>query len=104
MSSMPGMEMPGGWMMSMTWMRMPGQSWSGAWAMFVGMWVVMMVAMMLPALTPALLRYRRAIRPWVGSRVGRFTIVVAVAYFTVWTLTGLVAYPLGVALSGLTMK
>ena len=61
MASMPGMEMPGGWTMSMAWMRMPGQSWSGAAATFIGMWVVMMVAMMLPVLVPALVRYRAAL-------------------------------------------
>jgi hypothetical protein len=27
--SMSRMAMPGGWMMSMTWMRMPGQTWPG---------------------------------------------------------------------------
>ena len=27
MSAMPGMEMPGGWIMTMTWMRSPGQTW-----------------------------------------------------------------------------
>jgi hypothetical protein len=42
------MPMPGGWTMSMAWMRMPGQTWPGAAASFLGMWVVMMVAMMLP--------------------------------------------------------
>ena len=42
--------MPGGWTMSMTWMRMPGQTWPGVAASFLGMWVVMMVAMMLPSL------------------------------------------------------
>jgi hypothetical protein len=26
-SSMDGMPMPGGWTMSMAWMRMPGQTW-----------------------------------------------------------------------------
>jgi hypothetical protein len=26
--AMPGMPMPGGWTMSMMWMRMPGQTWS----------------------------------------------------------------------------
>src|SRR5947208_1105966 len=36
------MAMPGGWTMSMAWMRMPGQTWPGAAAMFLGMWVVMM--------------------------------------------------------------
>ena len=30
MSDMPGMSMPGGWTMSMTWMRMPGRTWLGA--------------------------------------------------------------------------
>jgi len=54
MATMGGMEMPGGWTMSMAWMRMPGQSWLGAAATFLGMWVVMMVAMMLPTLVPIL--------------------------------------------------
>ena len=35
MSSMPGMPMPGGWTMSMAWMRMPGQTWIGAAASFL---------------------------------------------------------------------
>src|SRR4029434_5949041 len=54
MSSMGGMPMSGGWTMSMAWMRMPGQTWSGAAASFLGMWIVMMVAMMLPSLVPML--------------------------------------------------
>ena len=61
MSGMDGMSMPGGWTMSMTWMRMPGQGWPGAAATFIGMWTLMMMAMMLPALTPAMLRYRRSL-------------------------------------------
>jgi predicted metal-binding membrane protein len=61
MSSMGEMSMPGGWTMSMAWMRMPGQTWSGTAASFVGMWVVMMVAMMLPSLVPMLWRYRQAV-------------------------------------------
>src|SRR6266478_2366089 len=52
MSVMGEMPMPGDWTMSMTWMRMPGQTWLGAAASFLGMWVVMMVAMMLPSLVP----------------------------------------------------
>ena len=55
------MAMPGGWTMSMAWMRMPDQTWSGAAASFVGMWSVMMVAMMLPALVPMLQRYAEAV-------------------------------------------
>lgn len=34
MSAMGGMPMPGGWMMSMVWMRMPGQTWPVAAASF----------------------------------------------------------------------
>ena len=45
MSTMGGMPMPGGWTMPMAWMRMPGQTWPGAAASFLGMWVVMMVAL-----------------------------------------------------------
>src|SRR5450432_4090 len=58
MSAIGGMPMPGGWTMSMTWMMMPGQTWLGAIASFLGMWLVMMVAMMLPSLAPMLSRYR----------------------------------------------
>jgi predicted metal-binding membrane protein len=61
MSAIGGMPMPGGWTMSMAWMRMPGQTWPGAAASFLGMWVVMMVAMMLPSLVPMLRRYREAV-------------------------------------------
>src|SRR5262249_7145813 len=45
MATMGDMPMPGGWTMSMAWMRMPGQTWPGAAASFLGMWVVMMLAM-----------------------------------------------------------
>jgi hypothetical protein len=62
MSAMGEMPMPGGWTMSMAWVRMPGQTWPGAAASFLRMWVVMMVAMMLPSLVPALWRYRQARR------------------------------------------
>ena len=61
MSGMGEMPMPGGWSMSMAWMRMPEQSWLKAAASFLGMWVVMMVAMMMPCLIPTLWRYRRAL-------------------------------------------
>jgi hypothetical protein len=38
------MIMPGGWTMSMAWMRMSGQTWFGAATSFMGVWVVMMVS------------------------------------------------------------
>src|SRR3989304_1734879 len=71
MSAMGEMGMPGGWTISMAWMRMPGQTWSGAAASFLGMWVVMMVAMMLPSLVPMLWRYRQAVGRTGGVRLGR---------------------------------
>src|SRR6266567_905492 len=60
MSGMGDMPMPGGWTMAMAWMLMPGQTWLGAAASFLGMWIVMMVAMVLPSLVPMLSRYREA--------------------------------------------
>ena len=95
MSAMGGMPMPGGWTMSMAWMRMPGQTWPGAAASFLGMWVVMMVAMMLPSLIPMLWRYRRAVRGTGETRLGGLTVLVSVAYFFVWAVFGTAAFPLG---------
>ena len=99
MSAMGDMPMPGGWTMSMAWMRMPGQTWPRAAASFLGMWVVMMVAMMLPSLVPMLGRYRRAIAGTGRPRLGRLTALVGVGYFFVWTGFGMAAFPLGVALA-----
>jgi predicted metal-binding membrane protein len=86
--------------MSMAWMRMPGQTWPGAAATFLGMWVVMMMAMMLPSLAPMLWRYRQA----VGRTTGRQTALVGVGYFFVWTVFGMAAFPLGVALATIEMQ
>src|SRR5438309_2296994 len=99
MSGMGGMPMPGGWTMSMAWMRMPGQTWPGAAASFLGMWVVMMVAMMLPSLVPMLWRYRQAVHRTRETRLGWLTAVVGAGYFFVWTVFGMAAFPLGVALA-----
>jgi predicted metal-binding membrane protein len=104
MSSMGEMPMPGGWAMSMAWMRMPGQTWPGAAASFLGMWLVMMVAMMLPSLVPMLWRYRQAVDRTGETRLGRLTALVGVGYFFVWTVFGLVAFPLGVALAAVEMQ
>ena len=79
MSAMGGMPMPGGWTMSMAWMRMPGQTWPGAAASFLGMWVVMMVAMMLPSLVPMLRRYRQAVSRTGATASTRLTALVGVA-------------------------
>jgi predicted metal-binding membrane protein len=127
MSSMGGMTMPGGWTMSMTWMRMPGQTWPGAAASFLGMWIVMMIAMMLPSLVPMLARYRQAVIATnatnatstdapgaVGmagttgttgaTRLGLLTTLAGIGYFFVWTLFGMAIYPLGMALAEIAMQ
>jgi predicted metal-binding membrane protein len=104
MAAMPGMPMPGGWTMSMMWMRMPDQTWSGAAASFAGMWVVMMAAMMLPSFVPMLRRYRQAVFINKQKRLGPLTALLGLGYFFVWTLFGLALFPLGVALAALEMK
>ncbi len=104
MSAMGEMPMPGSWTMSMVWMRMPGQTWSAAAASFIGMWVVMMVAMMLPSLVPMLLRYRQAVGGAGETHLGRLTAIVGAAYFIVWTVFGMAAFPLGVALAAVEMR
>src|SRR6266700_1681606 len=104
MSAMGGMLMPGGWTMSMAWMRMPGQTWPGAAAAFAGMWIVMMVAMMLPSLAPTLWRYREAVGRTGETRLGRLTALVGVGYFLVWTVFGMAVFPVGIALAAVEMR
>jgi predicted metal-binding membrane protein len=105
MSAMGQMPMPGGWTMSTVWTRMPEQTWAGAAASFVGMWVVMMVAMMLPSLIPMLWRYRQAVGDDAGgTRLGRLTALVGVAYFFVWTVFGMAVFALGGTLAAIEMR
>jgi predicted metal-binding membrane protein len=99
MSAMGEMPMPGGWTMSMAWMRMPGQTSVGAMTSFVGMWTSMMVAMMLPSLVPMLRRYRQAVGGTDGTHLGGLTALVGVGYFFVWTVLGMVVFPLGIVLA-----
>jgi predicted metal-binding membrane protein len=104
MSAMSEMPMPGGWTMSMAWMRMPGQTWVQTLASFLGMWAVMMAAMMLPSLTPMLWRYRQAVMRMGGRHLGRLTLMVATGYFCVWTAFGVAAFALGVTLAAVEMQ
>jgi predicted metal-binding membrane protein len=104
MSAMGGMAMPGGWTLSMAWMRMPGQTWPGAAASFLGMWLVMMVAMMLPALVPMLWRYRQAVGGNGVTCLGWLTALAGAGYFFVWTALGMAAFALGVALGAMEMQ
>ena len=104
MSAMPGMPMPGGWVMTMTWMGMPGQTWLDGAASFLGMWMVMMVAMMLPSLVPMLRRYRESVRMSRGSRLGVLTALAGAGYFFVWAVIGLAIYPIGMSLAEISMQ
>jgi len=104
MRGMCGMPMPGGWTMSMAWMRMPGQTWLVAGATFIGMWAAMMVAMMLPSMVPTLWRYRQAVGRTGETRLGRLTALVGAGYFLVWIGIGMAVYPLGVALAAVEMR
>jgi predicted metal-binding membrane protein len=90
--------------MSMPWMRMPGQTWPGTAASFLGMWIVMMVAMMLPSLARMLWRYRRAVERAGDARVGRLVALAGAGYFFVWTVFGMAVFPLGVALTMVQMQ
>jgi len=103
MSAMSEMQMPGGWGMSMTWMRMPEQTWLGIGASALGMWLVMMLAMMLPCLVPMLVRYRRTIETG-GRPLGQLTALVGAGYFFVWALFGLAVLPLGFGLAAIEMQ
>jgi predicted metal-binding membrane protein len=104
MQSMRGMPMPGGWTMSMAWMRAPGERWLASGLSFLGMWVTMMVAMMLPALLPMLWRYRQAMI-WGGEpHPEGFTVLAALGYVSFWAICGAIVFPLGAALAAVEMR
>jgi predicted metal-binding membrane protein len=89
------MEMPGGWNMSMMWMRMRGQTWSASALTFLLMWLAMMVAMMLPSALPTFLRTRRH---WTAL------CSMASGYFAIWAAAGVGTYAFGVAFAAVAMR
>jgi predicted metal-binding membrane protein len=104
MSTMGGMPMAGGWMMSMLWMRMPGESWPGAGAAFLAMWTMMMVAMMLPSLVPALWRFIAATGGMSRTRAGGLATLTGAGYFSVWIVLGAAVFLLGNWIAALEMQ
>jgi predicted metal-binding membrane protein len=88
-------EMPGGWNMSMMWMRMRGQTWSASALSFLLMWLAMMVAMMLPSALPTFLRSGR---PW------RSLCCMATGYFAIWAAAGVGTYAFGVAFAAVAVR
>jgi len=92
-----GMDMPGGWTMSMAWMRMPGQSWLQAALMYLAMWEMMMVAMMGPSVVPILRQYQLKASSGLAAQL-------AAGYYFVYLLIGVVTYPLGIGLAQAAMS
>src|SRR5713101_7299114 len=89
------MEMPGGWTMSMMWMRMRGQTWFASALSFLLMWLAMMVAMMLPSALSMFLKTRRQ---WASL------CCMASGYFVIWLTAGVGVYALGVAFAAVAMR
>jgi predicted metal-binding membrane protein len=104
MASMGELPMPGGWVLSMTWMPMCGRTWPDVAVAFVGMWLSMMVAMMLPALLPMLWRCREAVDQSGPSRPDRLTALVGAGYFAVWLVLGIAVFILGAAFAAIAMR
>jgi len=91
-------------MESMSGMSMPGQTWLGSAASFMGIWIVMMLAMMLPSLVPELLRYRAFARSEAGPQLAPLTVLAGAGYFVVWAGFELAAYVLGLLWSAASMQ
>jgi predicted metal-binding membrane protein len=90
--------------MSMMWSPMPGQTWPGIAASFVGMWMAMTAAMMLPSLVPVLWRYRRSVGGVAAGDRDVLTAIIALAYFLVWTMLGAVVFAVGAALAAMKIR
>ncbi|CEJ12378.1 hypothetical protein BN1110_02676 [bacterium YEK0313] len=104
MPAMAGVPMPGGWVLTMPWIRLCGEGWAAAGTGFVAMWLVMMVAMMLPSLAPVLWRCRHAVGAASKARRGALMLMVATGYFTVWLAIGAVIFALGTALAETALR
>ena len=100
------MPMPGGWSMSMAWMRMGSQSPFAHAVMFLVMWAVMMIAMMLPSVMPAVLLHRRllAARLERGSQPAGSQFLLTAGYFSIWIAFGMLAYAAGTAVAEAAMR
>jgi predicted metal-binding membrane protein len=57
-----------------------------------------------PSLVPMLWRYRQSVDRPCAARLGRLTALVGLGYFFVWTLFGLAAFPVGIAMATIAMQ
>jgi predicted metal-binding membrane protein len=97
-----GMAMPGGWRMSMMWMRMDGQSELWTALMFLAMWLCMMVAMMLASALPVLMLAIKTARH--ADRSPGLAALVGAGYFVSWLGFGVVVYAVGRGFAALAMR
>lgn len=100
------MPMPGGWSMSMAWMRMGHQSPLAHATMFLVMWTAMMIAMMLPSVMPAVLLHQRLIEARLnrGGEAAGSNILLLAGYFSIWVAFGAVAYAIGMTIAVAAMR
>jgi predicted metal-binding membrane protein len=70
---------------------MEGWASAASFLAFTGMWLVMMVAMMLPSTYPTLLLHRTVYRKRAGPAFAA-TLLFALSYFLVWTISGVLFY------------
>jgi predicted metal-binding membrane protein len=105
MSAMGALPMPGGWMLSMAWSPLCGQTWTGTALGFLGMWAAMMTAMMLPPLAPVLWRYHQAVAgPDDRFRPDLLALLAGAGYFAVWIIAGVAIFPPGAALAAAALE
>jgi predicted metal-binding membrane protein len=76
-------------------------AWFAAPAAFIGMWIVMMVPMMLPSVLPVLWRYRQAAATHSDAHADLTMALMSGGYLFVWSVIGVAAMPLSVALTRL---
>jgi predicted metal-binding membrane protein len=98
------MEMPGGWKMSMMWMRMHGQTWAASATSFLLMWLAMMVAMMMPSALPMFLNTRRSLDETKAANSPAFLTLMAAGYFAIWLAVGAGIYALGIGFAATAMR
>jgi predicted metal-binding membrane protein len=98
------MEMPGGWTMSMMWMRMPSQTWAASATSFLLMWLAMMVAMMMPSALPTFVKSRRLLAENILANPVASLSLVASGYFAIWLAVGAGIYAFGIAFAATAMR
>lgn len=97
-------RMPGGWVMSMFWVSIPGHSAASTMAMFLAMWLAMMIAIMLPSSWPVFELYQRTAASAGQMQLALPTLVVGAGYFAVWMAFGALVFLAGRFISSEAMR